>query len=147
MRVAVESFELTLFEVRDHVATVTLNRPEIHNGLNHRAYDELETSFLVAHEDPDIRCVIITGADPSFCSGDDVRAIMAGDEREGSMQRLTAVKPTPTPAATAIIDCSKPVIAAVNGAAVGWGMDLSLMADMRIASSTSRPRSEPASRR
>ena len=138
VKVAIESFEHTLFEVRDHVATVTLNRPEIHNGLNRRAYDELESSFLIAHEDPDIRCVIITGAGKSFCSGDDVRAIMTGDEREDSVNRLNAVKPVPTPAATAILDCGKPVIAAVNGAAVGWGMDLSLMADMRIASDRAR---------
>jgi enoyl-CoA hydratase/carnithine racemase len=129
-----EEFVHVLYDVRDHVATVTLNRPEIYNALNHRAYDELETSFLIAHDDPDVRCVVLTGADPGFCSGDDVRAIMAGDEREGSVHRLTRVKPVPTPAATAILDCGKPVIAAVNGAAVGWGMDLSLMADMRIAS-------------
>ncbi len=131
---APSDFVHTLYDVADHVATVTLNRPEIYNALNHRAYDELESSFRIAHDDADVRCVIITGADPGFCSGDDVRAIMAGDEREGSVSRLTQVKPVPTPAASAILECGKPVIAAVNGAAVGWGMDLSLMADLRIAS-------------
>ena len=124
----------TLFDVSDHIATVTLNRPEIYNALNHRAYDELESAFRIAHDDPEIRCVILTGADPGFCSGDDVRAIMAGDERDVAASRLTQVKPKPTPAATAILECLKPVIAAVNGAAVGWGMDLSLMCDIRIAS-------------
>jgi len=138
MSVAVSDFEHTLFDVSDHVATITLNRPEVHNGLNRRAYDELESSFLLAHDDSEIRCVIITGAGKSFCSGDDVRAIMTGDEREDGVNRLNAVKPKPTPAASAIIECSKPVIAAVNGAAVGWGMDLSLMCDMRIASDRAR---------
>ena len=131
MKVAIKDFEHTLFDVSDHIATITLNRPEVHNGLNRRAYDELESSFLLANEDPDIRCVIITGAGKSFCSGDDVRAIMTGVDREASVSRLNAVKQKPTPAATAIIECTKPVIAAVNGAAMGWGMDLSLMADLR----------------
>jgi enoyl-CoA hydratase/carnithine racemase len=138
MKVAITDFEHTLFDVSDHIATITLNRPEVHNGLNRRAYDELESSFLLVHEDPDIRCVIITGAGKSFCSGDDVRAIMTGDEREASVNRLNAIKPRPTPAASAIIECAKPIIAAVNGAAVGWGMDLSLMADLRIASDRAR---------
>lgn len=127
-------FGLVLYEVSDHIATVTLNRPEIYNALNHRAYDELESAFRHAQDDEDVRCIVLTGADPGFCSGDDVRAIMAGDEREDSVKRLTQIKPPPTPAASAIIECSKPIIAAVNGAAVGWGMDLSLLADIRIAS-------------
>ncbi|MDA0339199.1 MAG: enoyl-CoA hydratase-related protein [Proteobacteria bacterium] len=129
-----DDFVHTLFEVRDHIATVTLNRPEIYNALNHRAYDELESVFRIAHEDSEIRCVILTGADPGFCSGDDVRAIMAGSEREGSVSRLNQVKPLPTPAASAILECLTPIVAAVNGAAVGWGMDLSLMCDIRVAS-------------
>ncbi len=129
-----EDFVHVVYDVKDHVATVTLNRPEIYNALNRRAYDELETSFLLAHDDADVRVVVLTGADPGFCSGDDVRAIMAGSEREGSVHRLTRVKPVPTPAATAIMDCGKPIIAAVNGAAMGWGMDVALMADIRIAS-------------
>ena len=128
----------TLFQVDSHVLTVTLNRPEIYNALNHRAYDELENAFRIAHADPDIRCVILTGAGKGFCSGDDVRAIMAGDEREGSVSRLTQVKPVPTPAATAILDCLKPVVCAVNGPAVGWGMDLSLLCDIRIASENAK---------
>lgn len=122
------------YVVSDHVATVTLNRPEVYNALNRRAYAELEASFRLAQEDSEVRVVVLTGTDPGFCSGDDVRAIMAGAERDDSVDRLNRVKPIPTPAASAIIECSKPVIAAVNGAAIGWGMDMSLMADIRIAS-------------
>ena len=133
-----DSFEHVRYEVRDHVAVVTLNRPEVHNALNRRAYDELESSFLIAHDDVGVRCVIISGADPSFCSGDDVRQIMAGSERKDSVSRLNRIRPPTTPAAAALLDCRKPVIAAVNGTAVGWGMDLSLMADIRIASDKAR---------
>lgn len=124
-------FELVTLTVTAGVATITLNRPEQRNALNFRAYDELEGCFRAATADPEVRCVLVTGADPAFCSGDDVREIMAGPKREPSVPPV--VHP-PTPAAMAALECDKPVIAAVNGAAVGWGMELALFADIRIAS-------------
>ena len=128
-------FEALLYSVDNHIATVTINRPERRNALNRRrAYSELESAFKHIQADPDVRCVVVTGADPAFCSGDDVREIMAGPEREASVRRLQSVRPGPTPAAELILNCDRPVIAAVNGAAVGWGMELSLFADIRIAS-------------
>jgi enoyl-CoA hydratase/carnithine racemase len=129
-----DAFECLLYSVEDHVATVTLNRPDVRNALNRRAYAELESAFIEIQNDPEVRCAIVTGADPAFCSGDDVRQIMAGPERESSVNRLVSVRPGPTPAAELILNCDRPVIAAVNGAAVGWGMELSLFADIRIAS-------------
>ena len=117
-----------------HVATVTLNRPEVRNALNARAYADLESVFHHIQNAPDIRVVILTGADPAFCSGEDVKQMMTGPDRERSQSRLTAVRPQLTPAARAILDCDRPIIAAVNGAAVGWGMELCLFADIRIAS-------------
>jgi len=67
-----------LYAVAGHVATITLNRPHRRNALNFPAYDQLEAAFRKATSDPDVRCVIVTGADPAFCSGDDVSEIMAG---------------------------------------------------------------------
>ena len=125
-------FEAIRVDLTAHVATVTLNRPERRNALSYRAYDELEQSFRLAAADPEVRCVIVTGADPAFCSGDDVGEIMAGDKPVS--QAPTPVTYTATPAAIAALECDKPVIAAVNGAAVGWGMELALFADIRIAS-------------
>jgi len=125
-------FRHTLYAVQDHVATITLNRPEIRNALNYRAYDEIASAFRIASEDVDVRCVIVTGADPAFCSGEDVRAVMADESPEAKARRQA--DPKPTPAAMAALSCKCPVIAAVNGAAVGWGMELSLFADIRIAS-------------
>jgi enoyl-CoA hydratase/carnithine racemase len=116
-----------------HVATITLNRPERRNALNYQAYDELEAAFRAAAADPDVRCVIVTGADPAFCSGDDVGEIMAGPKAVARRAAPT-VTYSATPAAIAVLECDKPVIAAVNGAAVGWGMELALFADIRIAS-------------
>lgn len=124
-------YECMLLEISDHIATVTLNRPEIMNALNWQAYDELESIFRDLQKNPEVRCIILTGAGRAFCSGDDVKEIMAAG---GGGGRLREIRPGTTPAARAIMDCDRPVIAAVNGAAVGWGMDMSLMADFRIAS-------------
>jgi enoyl-CoA hydratase/carnithine racemase len=74
----------------------------------------------------------------AFCSGDDVKQIMLGEQRDATVTRLRDAKPKPTPAAAAVLECDKPVIAAVNGPAVGWGMDLTLFADMRIASTNAK---------
>ncbi|MCP4005516.1 MAG: enoyl-CoA hydratase [bacterium] len=127
-------FDVVQYAVSQNIATVTLNRPDVRNALNWAAYAQLEAAFRNAQKDPEVRCVILTGADPSFCSGDDVREIMAGSSGEATGQRLRAVRPRPTPAALAVLECDRPVIAAVNGAAVGWGMDLTLFCDIRIAS-------------
>lgn len=122
------------FTVDQHVATVTLNRPEVRNALNARAYSDIESVFHHIQRDPDIRAVVLTGADPAFCSGEDVKQMMTGPAREQSQARLSSVRPKLTPAAQAVLDCDRPILAAVNGAAVGWGMELCLFADIRIAS-------------
>jgi len=121
--------EITYEEV-DHVGLLTLNRPEARNALTSTTYAELEEAV----RGTTARCLVITGADPAFCSGDDVKQIMLGEQRDASTARLRDVKPRPTPAAVAVLECDKPVIAAVNGPAVGWGMDLTLFCDIRIAS-------------
>ena len=127
-------FEHVKYEAADHIARVTLNRPEVRNALNARAYAELESAFLHIQRDGDIRCVVLTGSDPAFCSGEDVKQMMTGAAREQSQARLMAVRPQITPAAEAILACDRAIIAAVNGVAVGWGMELALFADIRIAS-------------
>ena len=109
------------------VDVITLNRPEMRNALRYETYAMLEAAV----RDTTARCLVITGADPAFCSGDDVRAVMAGGD---SSTKPVVVKPRLTPAADALLHTNVPVIAAVNGAAVGWGMELSLMADIRVAS-------------
>jgi enoyl-CoA hydratase/carnithine racemase len=130
--------ETVLYDVKDHIAIITLNRPEQRNALNFEAYDRLEAAFRQAVRDEDARCVIVTGTDPAFCSGDDVREIMAGPKAVSASPPPPTVRHRPTPAAMAALECDKPVIAAVNGAAVGWGMELSLYADIRIASEKAR---------
>ena len=124
-----------LYTVENHVATITLNRPHRRNALNWNAYALLEKGLRDASADNDVRCVIVTGADPAFCSGDDVAEIMAGPDSFAEREKAnTIVRFAPTPAAIAALECEKPMIAAVNGAAIGWGMELALYADIRIAS-------------
>jgi enoyl-CoA hydratase/carnithine racemase len=125
---------LVTYTVDSNVAVITLNRPEKRNALNFPAYAELETAFRAAAVDEDVRCVVVTGADPAFCSGDDVLEIMAAPKSAAPPREYGPGEHPPTPAAMAALECSKPVIAAVNGAAVGWGMELALFADIRIAS-------------
>ncbi len=117
-----------IYDKQGHVGIITLNRPDARNALTIVTYAELEDAVRTTAA----RCLVITGADPAFCSGDDVKQIMAGaGERVSSGLRA---EPRLTPAADAILKSNVPVVAAVNGAAVGWGMELAVMADMRIAS-------------
>jgi enoyl-CoA hydratase/carnithine racemase len=117
------------YEVDGHVGVVTLNRPEVHNALRRQTYEEL--TDLV--RSTTARALVVTGAGRSFCSGDDVRELMGGGDGPPS-------RPAPriTPAAGALLETDVPVIAAVNGPAVGWGMELALMADLRVAARRAR---------
>jgi enoyl-CoA hydratase/carnithine racemase len=137
MVIETKDFQCVLYSVRDHVLTITLNRPERRNALNHRAYAEIEAAFRTANEDQSVRVVIVTGADPAFCSGEDVKEMMTGEVRPAAPAAATTGRP-PTPAAMAALECEKPVIAAVNGSAVGWGMELALYADIRLASQNAK---------
>lgn len=130
--IAPADFTCVLYEVTDNIARITLNRPERRNALNPRAYAEVEAAFRAATADPDARCVVVTGTDPAFCSGEDVKEMMTGEARPAPA--APRIRFAPTPAAMAAIECDKPVIAAVNGSAVGWGMELALYADIRVAS-------------
>jgi enoyl-CoA hydratase len=125
-------FEEIRVERRDEVELLTLDRPKARNALTFQTYAELEQAV----RETTARCLVITGADPAFCSGDDVKQVMGGGER--SPAAGLAREPRLTPAAGALLETDVPVIAAVNGAAVGWGMELALMADLRVASERAR---------
>jgi len=115
------------FEKKGPIGIITIDRPEARNALTFTTYAEIEAVV----RGTTARCLVVTGTDPAFCSGDDVRAVMGGGDRA---DRPVIVSPRLTPAADALLYTNVPVVAAVNGAAVGWGMELSLMADIRVAS-------------
>src|SRR3954451_9981621 len=119
--------EEVLYDVDGDVGIITLNRPEARNALTWKSYELLERYV----RETKARCLVVTGTDPAFCSGDDVRQVMGGGEKPPDMGSRT---PRLTPAADALLHTDVPVVAAVNGAAVGWGMELALMADLRVAS-------------
>jgi enoyl-CoA hydratase/carnithine racemase len=112
-----------------HVDIVTLNRPQARNALSWTTYRLLEDAIRSSTA----RCIVITGTDPAFCSGDDVKIVMGGGDRPPDTA-AGGRGPRLTPAADALLHTNIPIIAAVNGAAVGWGMELALMADIRVAS-------------
>ena len=127
-------FEEILYQTHSEgqIGVVTLNRPDARNALTYKTYAELETCVRKSTA----RCLVVTGADPAFCSGDDVKQIMAG--KDGPPATALSKDPRLTPAADALLMSDIPIIAAVNGAAVGWGMELALMADLRVASERAR---------
>lgn len=124
-----------LYEVNNHVGVITLNRPEAMNALTYQLYADLEDAV----RNSEARVLVITGSGRAFCSGDDVKQILGGNKPapEGFRERSERSGGL-TPAADALLHTDLPVIAAVNGAAVGWGMELALMADMRVASENAK---------
>lgn len=125
-----------LAEMEGHVLTLTLNRPEARNAFGNELKEGLQTAFKAAEEDPNVRCVILTGAGKAFCAGGDVGTMGAGSKREkmGVDAQIAMIQHQQSKIVLRIYQMKKPVIAALNGAAAGAGMSLALACDMRIAS-------------
>lgn len=122
--------EPVLLEVRDGVATVTLNRPETYNSLNLPAKVLLLEILQSVATNAEARAVVLTGAGRGFCVGQDLNEI----QPEASAKvRFSTVADHYGPLATLLATMDKPVIAAVNGPAAGAGLSLALCADLRIA--------------
>ncbi len=118
--------EATLYEVRNGAAWITLNRPESRNALSAVLVSEVHQHLLAADDDTSVRCIVITGAEPAFCSGADLK------NPPGQMIRGRESVPYPKVLMT-IMESPKPVIAAVNGAAFAGGLGLVGAADIVIA--------------
>ena len=124
-----------LYEVDGHVATITTNRPERYNSLNYEAYRLLTQYMGDADADPEVRAIIWTGNGRGFCTGDDVKELLGEGAEE--LSRRIAAGELELPSGP-MLRSETPIIAAVNGAAVGYGMELALLADIRIASTSAR---------
>src|SRR5260221_2825601 len=96
-------FTCVIYAVEGHIAHITLDRPQRRNALNRRAYDELAAAFVHARNDGGVRCVIVTGADPAFCSGEDIKEMMTGEIAAAPAAPGGAARATP--AAMAALDC------------------------------------------
>ena len=128
------AFTEVLYEVADHVATITLHRPDRLNAATFEMGEQLKDAFALVDEDDDVRVVVVTGAGRAFCAGDDVEKAWGDPRMEATLRWLQDVRPGMTPEAEMFLECRKPTIAAVNGAAVGIGMDFALLCDIRLAS-------------
>jgi enoyl-CoA hydratase/carnithine racemase len=129
-----------LYEVGDDgVATLTINRPERMNALRPQTGAEMREAIAAARDDDAVRCLLVTGAGRGFCAGDDFQAIFLADDRadrriERKVRRLKAGEQS----LDELFALEKPTVAAVNGAAVGYGMDIALYCDIRIASENAK---------
>ena len=130
------SYEDILYDVDDHgVATLTLNRPERMNALRPQTTREMREAIAAARDDDNVRCLLITGNGRGFCAGDDFQAIFLAEDRQSrQVQRKINRLKQGELSLDDVFALEKPTIAAVNGAAVGYGMDLALYCDIRFAS-------------
>lgn len=130
-----------LYAVGDHVATITLNAPERMNTISLRMLDRLSQALLEADRDPDVRCIVITGAGRAFCAGLDLREQMGA--AKGSLGGLGSGGPAgefdmrDTPPIV-LHGLDTPTVCALNGGAAGYGLDLALGCDIRIAAASAK---------
>src|SRR5687768_1226648 len=132
------SFECLLYETKDHVATLTLNRPERLNALGGTLREDLTGGLTRAIDDPQVRAIVITGAGKGFCAGGDVKAMQEANAAGRARPLADRVAPSRDRTVLLMRESPKPLIAAVNGAAAGAGMNLALACDIRLASSAAR---------
>ena len=126
-------YETILWEVADHVALLTLNRPERLNAVDNAMRQELEDVMRRAEADHDIWTIIVTGAGRGFCSGADLKARAEAEKRGESAAHPSLFEPRYY-YAIAFSETNKPVIAAINGVTRGAGCNMAWAADFRIAS-------------
>ena len=127
-----------LYDVEDHVATITFNRPDQQNTISRDMLARFGDLLLEADADKDVRAIIITGTGKFFCAGLDLRG---SDITDGLSDRTKRVSPTidlrNTPP-TILHNIDTPTIAALNGSAAGYGMDMALGCDMRIMADSAK---------
>ncbi len=131
------SFEVLTYEKTEHIAIVTLNRPERLNALSRQLQLEMLEAFGQAKKDDDVRAVIVTGAGRGFCSGADISGAPRPEHEVTQADRLDEWHWVGDQARS-VWYLDKPVIAAMNGVCAGAGMSLALSCDMRVGSENAR---------
>lgn len=126
-------FETILYDVRDEILTITLNRPDKLNAWTGQMLQDLLAAFDMSDADDEIGAVVITGAGRGFCAGADLSAGGASFQRAGKQPGIDEIGDSGGAAARRIFRSLKPVIVAFNGPAVGVGLTMTLAADVRLA--------------
>ena len=130
-----------LLEISDRIAVVTLNAPERMNTISGPMLNQLSERLLEADRDPEVRCIVLTGAGKAFCAGLDMAA-QAGkgkslgvlDDSNSNMTEFDIRNAPPV----VLHNIDTPVICALNGGAAGYGLDIALGCDMRVAATTAK---------
>jgi len=126
-----------LYDVADHVATITINRPEQQNTISGPMLDALSRCLLEADRDPEVRAMVIAGSGRFFCAGLDLRSgrVGGGSTEQRSSPATIDLRNTPP---TVLHNLDTPTICALNGSAAGYGMDLALGCDIRVMADTAK---------
>ncbi|NDE80258.1 MAG: enoyl-CoA hydratase/isomerase family protein [Acidimicrobiia bacterium] len=130
-----------LYEVADHVATITLNAPDRMNTISGSMLEELSEQLLRADRARDVRCIVLTGAGRAFCAGLDLAAQMGQKESLGVLDAggdMGAEFDLRTAPPVVLHNLDTPTIACINGGAAGYGLDLAFGCDIRLASSNAK---------
>lgn len=126
------AYETIIVEIEDHVALITLNRPDAMNALNDQLLTELAAALGEAQKNEKVRCIIVTGSDKAFAAGADIKMMSEASFVDAFLGDLFGAEPS------AIMRVRKPIIAAVSGYALGGGCELAMMCDFIICSDTAK---------
>ena len=124
------NFQFLKYEVKDGVATITLNRPDVYNALNDGITYELQDAFKAVAKDEQVRVIVLTGEGKAFCSGQDLKT-GSPEEKRSFMDSL---QKRYNPIIRAMRNLPKPILCRLNGVAAGAGCSLALACDMIVAS-------------
>jgi enoyl-CoA hydratase len=128
------NYETLLCEVKDQIGRVTLNRPEVLHALNAKVFNELDQAFMAMTNDVAVRVILLTGAgEKAFAAGADINEIARLDVATGEAKARRGQEVFRT-----IETCGKPVIACINGFALGGGCELAMACTIRVASETAK---------
>ena len=127
-----------LYVKEEGIATLTLNRPDVRNAYVPGIVEGIYQGLEQARGDSEVRVLVITGTGQAFCSGADVKSMGTNEQRPSTLRYKKGNRSRLNWLSLALQKCDKPIIAAINGVAVGGGLDLALGCDIRIASDKAR---------
>ena len=122
-----------IYTKEGHIATIMLNRPERLNAFSMAMIDSIQRALQDAADDEEIRVIVVTGAGRGFCAGLDLKE---PPDFRGNFSRQAVVQAVQMPLIFSSID--KPIIGSINGAAIGWGLELALLCDIRLCAENAR---------
>jgi len=133
-----EEYPDILYAKENHISTITLNRPDKMNAFTPEMSDSLYRAVEDSRDDRDVRVIVLTGTGRAFCAGADVRAMAQRFDRPEAQQKWDTSRSERVSLHLLMQKCDKLIIGAINGVAVGGGLDLACACDIRIASDRAR---------